>query len=152
MSRRVAPSKFFQERNGGAAHCKVCKDAGLPMSAYNSHNVRDVKGLVCCPTLKSNKCWKCDGLGHFAGSCPGKKEVVKVVVKSRDAVKSLDDTVKLKVKVVPASRGRFADLSDGVSSDEEDEKVSADPPPANVTVRLKASQMNWEAESDDEEW
>ena len=134
------------------------------MSAYNSHNVRDVRGMVCCPTLKANRCWKCDELGHFAGSCSGKKPVVKAVVKSRETVNSLSEVVKLRetVKslsevyksipdVAPVSRGRFADLSDDASSDEEDEKV--DLPPANVTVRkLRASQMNWaDFESDDEE-
>ena len=44
--------------------CKVCQDAGKPMSIYTSHNVK-----YGCPTLATTRCRKCKNLGHTTSYC-----------------------------------------------------------------------------------
>ena len=54
------------------AKCKVCFDAGLDASKYNSHFLRNKSGpngVIICPTLLSQKCRKCDKLGHTSSYC-----------------------------------------------------------------------------------
>ena len=50
--------------------CKVCKDAKKSESVYTSHQVRDTKGKVVCPTLLSQKCKFCKEKGHTPKHCP----------------------------------------------------------------------------------
>jgi hypothetical protein len=52
--------------------CKVCYDAGLPVSDYTDHFVKDQpgpSGKVVCPTLLSQKCLICGVAGHTSSYC-----------------------------------------------------------------------------------
>ena len=49
--------------------CKVCIDAGMPESVFSTHFVKDKNGKVCCPTLLSQKCLKCNVAGHTSKFC-----------------------------------------------------------------------------------
>lgn len=171
MSRRQS---FIKE----AASCKVCKDSGKPYHVYQNHNIRDVRGFICCPTIKMNRCSKCNCQGHFPKFCPGKSEYtvksslsyIKKEMKSGDTFPVLqekqgnrfidmcDDSdeeilspnVTVRVdKLVPIKRKNWADMCD----DSDKEKLSP-----NVTVRvdklapLKRKYMNWvDMDSDNDE-
>lgn len=53
-------------------YCKVCHDAGKPLSMYTSHFVRqspDPNSRVVCPTLLSQKCAICSKTGHTQSRC-----------------------------------------------------------------------------------
>ena len=55
------------------AYCKVCKDAGRPLSEYTSHFVKDKKGpdgKVVCPLLLNQECRYCHEKGHTPKECP----------------------------------------------------------------------------------
>ena len=49
--------------------CKVCIDAGLPKSVYESHWVKTQEGKVCCPTLLDQSCRYCKLKGHTVKFC-----------------------------------------------------------------------------------
>ena len=52
--------------------CKVCCDAGKSEAVYSSHWVKNKPGhdgLVVCPTLLSQRCGYCDGVGHTPTYC-----------------------------------------------------------------------------------
>ena len=49
--------------------CKVCIDAGLPKSVYESHWVKTQEGKVCCPTLLEQSCRYCKVKGHTVKFC-----------------------------------------------------------------------------------
>jgi len=52
--------------------CKVCYDAGLPVSDYTDHFVKDQPGpdgKVVCPTLLAQKCLICGVAGHTSSYC-----------------------------------------------------------------------------------
>jgi hypothetical protein len=52
--------------------CKVCCDAGKSEAVYTSHWVKNKPGhdgLVVCPTLLSQRCGYCDGVGHTPTYC-----------------------------------------------------------------------------------
>lgn len=52
--------------------CKVCFDAGMPESMYNSHYVRqtpDIRSKVVCPTLLAVTCSYCQKKGHTPSRC-----------------------------------------------------------------------------------
>lgn len=71
MSRNVQANK--------KPHCKVCFDAGKPVSEYTSHWVRslpdrDGKTTVICPTLLDTECRYCYNFGHTAKFCPAIKQ------------------------------------------------------------------------------
>ena len=55
--------------------CKVCYDAGLPVSDYTDHFVKDQPGpggKVVCPTLLAQKCLTCGVAGHTSSYCSQK--------------------------------------------------------------------------------
>ena len=57
----------------GKPFCKVCYDAGLPVADYTDHFVKDQPGpggIVVCPTLLAQKCFKCGVAGHTSSYCP----------------------------------------------------------------------------------
>lgn len=61
----------------GKPFCKVCYDAGLPISEYNSHFVKDQpgpNGKVVCPTLLAQKCLVCGIAGHTSSYCSQKNQ------------------------------------------------------------------------------
>lgn len=160
QSAKVAPAK---------QGCKVCKDAGLPESFWSNHSVRNAKGQLCCPTLKSTCCKNCNKPGHTAKYCTVQqtdraKEALKFERERlfRDAaeVKAMKQTPVFKngqpVKPKPSGTGAFDALVDS-DSDEEPEAVPDSPkrvasktscPPA---PRKRASVMNWADDSDDDD-
>ena len=68
--------------------CKVCYDAGLPVSDYTDHFVKDQpgpNGKVVCPTLHAQKCLTCGLPGHTSSYCPGTiRHEQERAVRSRD--------------------------------------------------------------------
>ena len=135
MSRRVSTSNKFNKC------CKICKDSGKSKSDYESHNIRNDKGLICCPTIKAHQCKKCFRSGHFEKYC---------TVMSTDSIaginkflhnidkKPLKDTVSLK----KVSKGRFSALDmDDISSDD-DKKPSA------ATMDWAESVSDYDSDSD----
>ena len=55
--------------------CKVCYDAGMPVTDYTGHFVKDQpgpNGKVVCPTLLAQKCLNCGVPGHTSNYCPEK--------------------------------------------------------------------------------
>ena len=100
--------------------CKVCMDAGLPEHQYMSHNVKNNKGNVCCPTLLSNVCRKCEKFGHSEKYCT-------VQIKST--------TIKTNKVISPsiiAKTERSVNAFDALDNSDSD---SEDNVPANVTMR-----------------
>jgi hypothetical protein len=133
--------------------CKVCKDMGLSDIVYNSHNVKNEKGKVCCPTLMSIRCTKCSNMGHMEKYCTVKEkdissnfcfkkpEETNVAAKSisSNAFAVFDDSSSSDVdtpvlKKTPASKRNWAEWSD--SEDEYDE-------PIHPNITLRAHQTNW---------
>lgn len=49
--------------------CKVCFDIGKSESEYTNHRVRDINGVVVCPTLLQIHCRYCDAVGHTVKYC-----------------------------------------------------------------------------------
>ena len=144
MSRRVIPTINRGKMVKGeveAASCHVCKAHGKSEYCVNSHNFRDVKGRVCCPTMLENICSKCGVKGHFQSGCSGPKEVKSHKSSSTKEVER--DTIKDKTKV-------FVNAFDALADED-------DAPPANVTIRKPLSraarlELNWadDSESDEE--
>lgn len=68
--------------------CKVCYDAGLPVSDYTDHFVKNQPGpdgKVVCPTLLAQKCLICGVAGHTSSYCTQKSQREKErTVRSRD--------------------------------------------------------------------
>lgn len=52
--------------------CGVCKKAGKSEKEYTSHFIKSVagpNGIVVCPTILQNRCFKCNQMGHFSDHC-----------------------------------------------------------------------------------
>lgn len=49
--------------------CKVCFDVGKSEEEYTNHRVRDINGVVVCPTLLQVHCRYCDMVGHTVKYC-----------------------------------------------------------------------------------
>jgi len=63
MSRRI-------NKNTVQTKCCVhCKNRGKTRQIYESHNVLNDKGFVCCPDILSNRCSKCNIVGHLPSRC-----------------------------------------------------------------------------------
>lgn len=60
--------------------CKVCQDASKSEKEYTSHNVRDIKGKTCCPTLLAQECRTCYRKGHTSKYCPQSNAVAQTPV------------------------------------------------------------------------
>lgn len=73
----MSKPQYIKSNNGNSVStttpfCKVCKDAGLPSSSYNSHYVKDQpgpNGRVVCPTLLNQACRVCGDHGHTSSYC-----------------------------------------------------------------------------------
>jgi hypothetical protein len=151
MSRRVHNNKGkhvkFEEM---ATSCHVCKAHEKPAHVIESHNFRNARGKVCCPTMLENVCSKCGLKGHFQSRC----EVSTVFKPFKSfSMKTSENNAKKenkeKPKVVPVNA--FAALAEE-SSDEEEERIKNDPPPANVTLRKPDAKKDWADYESDDEW
>lgn len=63
----------LQGARKATTYCKVCHDAGRPLSEYTSHFVKDKKGpdgKVVCPLLLNQECRYCHEKGHTPKECP----------------------------------------------------------------------------------
>jgi hypothetical protein len=67
MSRTSSKSSYSATTS--KRFCKVCFDSGKSVEMHTSHNVRDDRGFVCCPTLKSIICTYCGIKGHGPKYC-----------------------------------------------------------------------------------
>jgi len=154
MSRRVSNNRSKVVKGEVmATSCHVCKAHGKPCNIVESHNFRDFKGRVCCPTMLENICSKCGRKGHFQSKCEGLKEFKPYKSPATKAEEyNAKKENKEKVKVTPTNA--FAAL--GEDSSDEEEAIKDDPPPANVTLRKsdpKKAQKAWaDYDDDDEEW
>lgn len=66
-------NRGYVNRGVGKPFCKICKDAGKSPEEYTSHNIRNDKKKVVCPTLLNQSCFHCAGLGHTPKYCPQRK-------------------------------------------------------------------------------
>jgi len=124
---KIAPKPF----------CKVCFDAGLPEAKYTSHFVKSEpgpKGKTVCPTLLSQECRYCFGVGHTAGYCPIIAENKKMEEKAKKeearreaALKREDEQKAPKPAVAKKSSNMFAAAFDSSESDEEVSKKVSKP-------------------------
>jgi hypothetical protein len=111
--------------------CKACKDFGKSKSEYESHNTRDARGRLVCPTIRSNVCSKCSKIGHLPSRCTVKvdENFEKMFMRMTAApVKP-----ELPKATIVASGGRFADLLD-TSSEDDSPRVSS--PRKNATQKI----------------
>ena len=57
------------QRRVATPMCKVCIDAGKSEKIFTSHFTKNRDGKVCCPTLLSQKCRRCEKSGHTVKYC-----------------------------------------------------------------------------------
>ena len=139
MSRRV--SKPSTKVN--PLFCKVCKDMGLPEKEVRSHNVRNEKGIVCCPTVKSHECRKCGNCGHFEKFC-----VVKVKDLAETASRMVSLFASSPAKATPvATKVDTSNAFTALACDSSDE----DEEPATKVVKKPVTKKDWADYSDDED-
>jgi len=155
MSRRATHTKGKNVKvEVIAASCHVCKAHGKPCNVVESHNFRDFKGRVCCPTMLENICSKCGRKGHFQSKCERLEQIKEFKAYKSPSKKAEEyEAKKEKTKVAPTNA--FAAFEE--ESSDEEEAIKDDPPPANVTLRKqdpKKVQKAWTDydDDDDEEW
>jgi hypothetical protein len=125
---KIAPKPF----------CKVCFDAGLPESKYTNHFVKSEpgpQGKTVCPTLLSQECRYCFGLGHTAGYCPIIAENKKMEEKAKKeearaaaSLKREEEQKAPKPAAAKKSSNMFAAAFDSSESDEEVSKKKVSKP------------------------
>ena len=122
--------------------CKVCKDMGLPEKDVKSHNVRNEKGIVCCPTVKSHECRKCGKCGHFEKFCS---------VKAKDFSEMLLQmsyrTAPAPTKTVPTAKVDTSNAFTALACDSSEE----DEVEAKKVVKKPVAKKDWADYSDDED-
>lgn len=154
MSRRVPHNNRSKVVKGEvmATSCHVCKAHGKSFTIVESHNFRDIKGRMCCPTVLENICSKCGRKGHFQSKCEGLEQIKEFKSYKSPMTKAEEYKAKKenkeKVKATPVNA--FASLAD--ESDSEEGAIKDDPPPANVTLRKSYPKKAWADYDDDEEW
>ena len=143
MSHRVKSTNRGKAVKGevAATSCHVCKAHGKSEYCVSSHNFRDIRGKVCCPTMLENVCSKCGVKGHFQSGCTGAKAEAPRKPYRSYATKAVEHEAKEKSKAVV----NVFELLDGDSSDD-------DAPPAKVTIRQTKVKRSWADMSDDEDY
>jgi len=112
---------------------------GEPLHAWTGHNTADMSGRVCCPKILANVCSKCNVRGHLSSRCTGRPDVFR---KMAFVFRHAEPPVELATHV-QSSRGGFDVLADCDSS--------PDASPRTPRMPVKASQMDWSIESDEED-
>jgi len=136
MSSRVSKMR----RSEVTKFCKACKDAGKSKAEVESHNSRNERGFVCCPTIKSHQCKKCSRYGHFETYC---------IVKNKTFINSDDFIIRSKSDEKPSfqmktTQGMFSMLAIEDATVDDDNKV--------VTKKRNVSKRSWaDWDSDDED-
>ena len=117
---KIAPKPF----------CKVCFDAGLPENKYTSHFVKSEpgpNGKTVCPTLLSQECRFCFGLGHTAKYCPVIAKNKKIEEKAqkdaarREVALKREEEQKAQ-KAAPVKK--LSNIFEALNSSDSDEDVS----------------------------
>jgi hypothetical protein len=117
--------------------CKVCQDSGKLEKDYTNHNVRDARGVTCCPTLLAQECRNCYKKGHTSKYCSVKAPLAAQVTTVKVALKQVN---QVKKETVKAQKNMFMCL-DSDSEDEEEEIIKPRTAPAPVPVaELKIAQ------------
>lgn len=158
MSRRVSSSKKVSEAR---VCCKHCKNTGEDARVCKSHNTLDARGRVCCPKILSNVCSKCNNVGHLPSRCVVTKSVTDVLRRMSFVPETRKVApVSAVARSTKVSCGGFDAFMESDSSPDQSprtprsQSVKAKPEPSapvKAKPQLKASQMDWAIESDDEE-
>jgi len=104
--------------------CTHCRNLGLSRDLYEGHTVRNDKGFVMCPKIKSNVCWKCEKIGHLPSSCTVKPSTPKPVASSSSEVAPVKKSTNPAQVLAPVNRFSAIYSSE---SDEEDSKPVSTP-------------------------
>ena len=120
-------------RGEGKGFCKICYDQKRSLSEYSSHNLRNSKGLVCCPNVK---CFKCNQTGHFDTTC--RVSLDAPLFKQKNIAVPVKETPKNKV-----SFGAFSVLDE--SSSDEDE-----PPAKKAAISPPLLHKDWSEYDEDD--
>ena len=149
MSRRVSTNGNKKIVKGGfmATRCHVCEKNGEAVHVFENHNFRDTKGRIVCERflhkMRSNQCYKCDKVGHFADHCVVIVRKNDICDEAKSVVDGLDKKKAVSKKAGPpqkTSQNAFAALGDSSDSEEE-------PAPKKTSVKM----MDWaDYYSDDE--
>lgn len=125
--------------------CKVCKDKGLSKESFSSHNVRDEKGRVCCPSVMSHVCKKCDKQGHMEKYCVVKQKDGMIDMRRFVAMHTMKPEEK-KEESKPVSKNAFSAFEADSSDDEEEVK-----PVVKKFTPSKRSWADWDSDDDEED-
>jgi hypothetical protein len=123
-------------------NCKFCKDSGKHENIYNSHNVKDKNGTVCCPILMTTLCNNCGNFGHTNKYCKS----IKIMFTNQKPTNTM--RVEIKKNNVSMTTNRFAVFDD---DDHDVDKDSSE----NTTISypLRRRIENWAdycSDTDDE--
>jgi hypothetical protein len=122
--------------------CKVCKDARKSEIEFSSHNVKNDKGNVVCPTLLNQACGYCKEKGHTVKFCSVLQK--KNVEETRDArqearqeaYKRKLDVLEPKPKSKPFHENTFASAFDSDSEEEEEEEEEEEVEVIDMTLKV----------------
>lgn len=135
-------SKFSSSTSKPRTFCKVCFDSGKPVSMHTSHNVRNDRGIVCCPTLKSIICSYCGIKGHGPKYCTRLEKDKKE--QQRDNTIKEAKPFKEPVKDKPVKKSRFAALEVSSESDEDATvEVKVEPPVKKPVPQVTSKPAPW---------
>lgn len=126
-------SRTSKSSSNSRTFCKVCFDSGKPISMHTSHNVRNDRGIVCCPTLKSVVCSYCGIKGHGPKYCTRLEKDKKEQLRAKTMKEAKPYKEPIKEKTVKKST--FAALE--MSSDSEPESEDVKPVAVPVVAATK---------------
>lgn len=129
-------SRTSKSSSNSRTFCKVCFDSGKPISMHTSHNVRNDRGIVCCPTLKSVVCSYCGIKGHGPKYCTRLEKDKKEQLRAKPMKEAKPYKEPIKEKTV--TKSTFAGLE--MSSDSETEE---DVKPVAVPVVAATKPAPW---------
>jgi len=141
MMRRVSNKKHNESLGVFCAHCKK---SGERHQIYESHNLRDVNGRICCPKIKSTTCYKCYKIGHLPTYCVVAKKPLGTESPSKASEKKYKPYEHAEEPT--ASSGSFAALAD----DGDDETAMA-PAKKAKSHAIKKRIVDWADMSDDDD-
>jgi hypothetical protein len=111
---------------------------------HTSHNVRDDRGFVCCPTLKSIVCSYCGIKGHGPKYC-SRLEKDKKEQQRAKTIKA-DKPFKEPVKDTPVKKSIFAALEMSSESESDEDaivEVNVEPPVKKPVTQVTSKPAPW---------